>query len=427
MKSFIRQAAALAALVITVGCGNGSVGSGTTTTTPTNGIASISVTCPSGTCAAQTSTALTSRTLQLTANVTCNGTCNKAVTWFVNGVANGTTATGTIDNLGLFTAPTTVPTGGSVTVKALGSDNTTSGSVTVAITQAAVPVLVAYVNSALSNPAVCGNATCINDYVFDMAAPTTQTKLTTDSIYQYVSPAISPDQSTTAYIFLPNGSATAPYGAAIYTVPTKGGTPTLIRGWTYASKYMMDDIEWKPDGSAWVVSYIDETLGIAGIATVSLDGKTVTPIPVTNFACAGGCTNPPMHPRYFKDGRILYTGPGSQGNAQNFIVSADLKTKTNISNNAFNDGFGSPSLDGTQVTFGGARGGVEDIYADIYIANADGTGVIPLGQTGGRLPMWCPGNKIIFTQNSNLFSISPDGTGKVQLTTSGMSDTPYCR
>jgi hypothetical protein len=66
---------------------------------------------------------------QFTANVA--NTSNKAVTWEVNGVAGGSTATGTISSSGLYTAPTAA---GTVTITAvLQSDSTKSGSANVTV------------------------------------------------------------------------------------------------------------------------------------------------------------------------------------------------------------------------------------------------------------------------------------------------------
>jgi len=57
-------------------------------------------------------------TQQFTATVT--NTTNTAVTYQVNGVAGGTASTGTISTTGLYTPPTTIPTG-TITVTAVGS------------------------------------------------------------------------------------------------------------------------------------------------------------------------------------------------------------------------------------------------------------------------------------------------------------------
>src|SRR6202048_1445632 len=56
-------------------------------------------------------------TVQLSATVT--NTINTAVTWQVNGVAGGSSATGTISAAGLYTPPATIPSPNSLTITAV--------------------------------------------------------------------------------------------------------------------------------------------------------------------------------------------------------------------------------------------------------------------------------------------------------------------
>ena len=79
--------------------------------------------------------------VQFAATVT-NAT-SQTVTWSVNGVAGGNSTVGTITSSGLYTAPATVPSGGSVTVQATSTvDTSVSASATVTVTAPVVaPVL----------------------------------------------------------------------------------------------------------------------------------------------------------------------------------------------------------------------------------------------------------------------------------------------
>jgi sugar lactone lactonase YvrE len=79
---------------------------------------------------------------QFTATVT--GATNTAVTWQVNGIANGNATFGTISASGLYTAPSAVPTPAAFAIKATSvADTTKSASATVTITApAAAPVSV---------------------------------------------------------------------------------------------------------------------------------------------------------------------------------------------------------------------------------------------------------------------------------------------
>ncbi|HXP78407.1 MAG TPA: IPT/TIG domain-containing protein [Verrucomicrobiae bacterium] len=72
---------------------------------------------------------------------TVAGSSNTAVTWQVNGVAGGGAATGTISASGMYTAPATLPSSNTVTVRAVSSaDATATGSSAVTL-QNPVPVL----------------------------------------------------------------------------------------------------------------------------------------------------------------------------------------------------------------------------------------------------------------------------------------------
>jgi hypothetical protein len=67
-------------------------------------------------------------------NVTLSGATNLIVTWMVNDTAGGDSTVGTIDSNGLYVPPAQVPGSGSVTIKAVSSeDSTASGTASVMI------------------------------------------------------------------------------------------------------------------------------------------------------------------------------------------------------------------------------------------------------------------------------------------------------
>src|SRR6266481_5644839 len=93
-------------------------------------------------------------TQQFTATV--SGSSNTGVAWSVNGIAGGNSTTGTISSSGLYTAPASVPTSGSVTVAAASvASPASSATATVSIT-APVPV-VSVAISPTSATVVAGN------------------------------------------------------------------------------------------------------------------------------------------------------------------------------------------------------------------------------------------------------------------------------
>jgi uncharacterized protein (DUF1800 family) len=111
-----------ACLLALTGCGSGTFSSGTGGT----GTGAVTVTV-----SGSASTRL-GATSQFTATV-ANST-NQSVTWKVNGIVGGSTATGTISTSGLYSAPTTVPSQNPVTISAASvASPTVSGSFTEAI------------------------------------------------------------------------------------------------------------------------------------------------------------------------------------------------------------------------------------------------------------------------------------------------------
>src|SRR5437870_431088 len=80
-----------------------------------------------------TASVQTGQTQQFTATV--SGTTNTAVTWQVSSSSASAASIGTINSSGLYTAPSTVPTGGTVTVIATSqADSTKSGTAVVTVT-----------------------------------------------------------------------------------------------------------------------------------------------------------------------------------------------------------------------------------------------------------------------------------------------------
>ena len=94
-----------------------------------------------------------------TFTATVTNTPNVAVTWDVNGVAGGNSTVGTVSAAGVYSAPLSVPTPATVTVRATSVDDTSrSGSAQVTITQAP-PVSVAVTPTTASVPAGGGTQT----------------------------------------------------------------------------------------------------------------------------------------------------------------------------------------------------------------------------------------------------------------------------
>ena len=120
-----------ASLLIITSCGGGNKSSDSNAVTIT--ISPTAVTLNQG------------QTSQFTATVT--NSSNTTVTWQVNGVAGGSATTGTISSSGLYTAPASVTTGGTVNVTAVSqADTTKTATATVTLNPTVVaptsPILV---------------------------------------------------------------------------------------------------------------------------------------------------------------------------------------------------------------------------------------------------------------------------------------------
>jgi len=95
-----------------------------------SGSATVTITAAASTIAVTVTPGLVSllpnATQQFMATVT--GSANTAVTWSINGVTNGTSATGKISSSGVYTAPSAMPSGAEVTVTATSQESTTSSA-----------------------------------------------------------------------------------------------------------------------------------------------------------------------------------------------------------------------------------------------------------------------------------------------------------
>jgi hypothetical protein len=392
---------ALAFVAALAGCGGGGGG----TPPPVN---TIALSCSNGACSVQTSAELASQTLQLTA--TCNGStaCTTTATWTV------TSGGGSVSSNGLYTSPTSVPSGGSAVIAA--SANGVSGNINVTITQGPTPVIVAY-----------SNTTTLIEMVsaFNLSDPQGQVPLSSTPNYQ-LSATVSPDQSLTA--FISSGQL------AIYTTPTvpvQGTSPTVVHQWT-DPHFTLEDVDYNPSGSGFVIDDLDPTNGVCGLQTLNKDGSDITPITATNIPCplGSGLTNTPSHARYMKNGSIVYASqvPGSGSTNSQLMLVATNGTVSNISNDSWNDYAPSPSPDGTEILFESYRAGDGKLHMYIMPANGSAATATALPDPGVDKSAFCPGNVVVYTDwtTSDVWSLNIGTGAKVQLTQNSGFE-PYCR
>ena len=138
-------------------------------------------------------------------------------------------------------------------------------------------------------------------------------------------------------------------------------------------------------------------------------------------------------PAWSPDGRIAFA------NGDIYVMNADGSGLTDLTNAPAFDGWPAWSPDGTKIAFVSNRGSAYDLFGtalyDLYVMNADGTGVVQLthhyvGQPEGR-PAWSPDGKRIafasvasdrFDDDYEIYVINADGSGEVALTDNSTFD-----
>ena len=119
-------------------------------------------------------------------------------------------------------------------------------------------------------------------------------------------------------------------------------------------------------------------------------------------------------------GRIAFTS-NRDGNDEIYVMNADGTGVTRLTDNPASDQQPAWSPDGSRIAFTSNRDG----NFDIYVMNADGTGVTRLTTTtthlGSTRPAWC-GNQIAFESDAyieyfpDIYVMYEDGSGITRLT-----------
>jgi len=130
------------------------------------------------------------------------------------------------------------------------------------------------------------------------------------------------------------------------------------------------------------------------------------------------------------------------GNRDIFTIHPDGSHLTQVTSHAADDRSPAWSPDGTRLVFSSNRAiystlesdtVLRDTGYDLYIINADGSGVTQLTELDGdaRTPAWSPdGQQIAFTwhtrqgNHNEIATIRPDGTNLLRLTDAPMNDAP---
>ncbi len=125
-------------------------------------------------------------------------------------------------------------------------------------------------------------------------------------------------------------------------------------------------------------------------------------------------TRSDFQPRWSADGESLAFTSARDGNPEVYLMDADGTDQARLTSFPGNDYNPTWSPDDRKIAFERFDNGIYDVY----VVNPDGTGLTNLtaGQ-GGSEPVWSPdGRKIAFISGNNVFSMNPDGSGRLRLT-----------
>ncbi len=179
---------------------------------------------------------------------------------------------------------------------------------------------------------------------------------------------------------------------------------------------------WSPDGSR--IAFASNRTGGYQVYTMKPDGSDVQPLTLSQKYGYSGW------PVWSPDGkRIAYTAGGTPDQTEIYVINADGSSAQQLTHH--NTLVARPlwSPDGNRILYTFQKV-VSDNQArfNVYIINADGSGLHALttGDTVDRNPVWSPdSSRIAFNSNlgdnrtDEVFTISPDASGLIQLTHGG--------
>jgi len=148
---------------------------------------------------------------------------------------------------------------------------------------------------------------------------------------------------------------------------------------------------WSPDGTK--IAFSGARDGNTDIYVMSVGGSTVTRLTTGN--------NWDAEPTWSPDGKkIAFSSGAGLGGGDIWVRNADgAGPTTNLTNHAAYDASPAWSPDGAKIAFVSDRGSPPGTnQQNVFVMNADGTGVTQLTTGGGILPAWSPdGQRIAFT------------------------------
>ncbi len=151
-------------------------------------------------------------------------------------------------------------------------------------------------------------------------------------------------------------------------------------------------------------------------------------VKVTSAALTRLTNNPAgdFDPAWSPDGTRIAVSSRRDGNSEVYVTNADGTGVTRLTNNSAEDRSPAWSPNGSKIAFGSERDG----NYEVYVMNADGSGLTNLTNHLGwdDQPAWSPdGTKIAFTSfrdgNGEIYVMNADGTGVTRLTNNSLDYT----
>ena len=138
--------------------------------------------------------------------------------------------------------------------------------------------------------------------------------------------------------------------------------------------------------------------------------------PLSGEATSGRTGSIPDRGLDSASGRIAFSSD-RDGDSEIYVVDADGTDAVQLTSNDSDERYPAWSPDGERIAFASDRDNDDEIY-DLYVMNADGTGVEQLTDGCSNIaPAWSPdGERIAFQSRGDVYVMDSDGTGVEQLT-----------